>query len=362
MLAPALRADAGAVEWPCALMMTVAQEQRLLRALAPLTEPPSMRKLAWQLSRRDRELVGAIGERLGVTTQQAFSLRRGMLKCLMGMAPFFALTGNSHAKGRLIAGAFEVAVERFVRARLPPATVMTTEAQRKAAAQAEGRPCGPTPDLTFDPPICVNGGSVAWIDAKMFYASFEHRHQMPESGLHATAAKYNRAFGPGAFVFGSGFCDGLAACVPALLLDATPLEMAHIDAVIESSSTEVDVQLVPMRIALGLRAGAEAPSASIESGIAEVATRLESMRVALGLAEAGADSPAEVDRRAPSSAAHRTHAWNPLIRCKSVGVVAEAVCRRSTTASSPSCRATRTTARSSSCASPKRWITCRASE
>jgi hypothetical protein len=76
------------------------------------------------------------------------------------------------------------------------------------------------------------------VDAKLIYASclFKKTSYMPESRLCSTAAKYNAAFGAGAFVFGSGFCRDLQSEVPALLLDSTPLDMSGLHRVLESDA------------------------------------------------------------------------------------------------------------------------------
>lgn len=282
------------IEWPCSLRTTVSNERALTLALKPFSKPQHMHRLAWALPESVRDEIGQIGAALGFTAKQTFSFRRGLLKCTMGMKPFMALSGNDDAKARLIAEAFEAEIERFVRARLPPdalsAVTITTEAQRKAAAEAEDRPYGPTPDLTFEPPIRINGRTVAWIDAKMLYAScvLQNERFMPENRLPDTAAKYNAAFGRGAFVFGGGFCEGLEADVRATLLDATPLSMERIAAVIESDQSEAAMSLEEMRIALGLASPTPLPGVPIA---------------------------------VEASSTTRPHQWDARVRCSSAGVV-----------------------------------------
>ena len=118
---------------------------------------------------------------------------------------------------------------------VPSHVLVTTEVQRKQRAARMGVHPGPTPDLTFDPPVRINGRSISWMDAKMLYASYMLRHKkfMPENRLVQTAEKYSKLFGPGAFVFGNGYCLALEQEVPALLLDSTPLDMTVIDSVVE---------------------------------------------------------------------------------------------------------------------------------
>jgi hypothetical protein len=249
-----------------------------------------MHKLAWTLPANVREEIGRTGVEHGFTVKQTFSFRRGLLKCRMGMKGFMALQGNDDSKARLIAEAFEAEIERFVRTRIPPSVVVVTEARRKAAADADGIPYGPTPDLTFEPPISINGRVVAWIDARMLYASRVLRNKkfMPENRLEATASKYNAAFGPGAFVFGSGFCGGLKDEVSALLLDSTPLDMTRITSVIESDQSDESMTLEAMRAALGLAVRTPTPTPV-------------------------SDAPVEVG-------ANRSHTWDERIRCGSNGI------------------------------------------
>ena len=276
------------IAWHTSLETTAERERALTRALIPFCNPPSMHKLAWTLPANVREEIGQTGVEHGFTVKQTFSFRRGLLKCRMGMKGFMALQGNDDSKARLIAEAFEAEIERFVRTRIPPSVVVVTEAQRKAAADAEGTPYGPTPDLTFEPPISINGRFVAWIDAKMLYASHLLRNKkfMPENRLEATASKYNAAFGPGAFVFGSGFCGGLKDEVSALLLDSTPLDMTRITSVIESDQSNSSMTLEAMRAALGLTVDVPTPVS---------------------------DTPVE-------AGTNRSHNWDAQIRCGTNGI------------------------------------------
>jgi exonuclease 3'-5' domain-containing protein 1 len=214
------------------------EERALTRNIKKYTNPVPMQKLAFDLPDNVRLRVGEIAHAHGFTTKQAFSFRRGLLKCVMGMKSFHALNGNSPQMAELLAAMFEDTIEAFLRERLPATANITTEAQRKAVVRDVGERLGPTPDFTFDPPIKINGVTVNWIDAKLMYAShtFLKKRFMPEGHLAATAAKYNTAFGPGAFVFGNGFCQELAELVPAMLLDSGPLDdMAKIDALVENS-------------------------------------------------------------------------------------------------------------------------------
>ena len=243
------------LEWDCTLLTSAANEKALVKALKEFTHPREMWKLAHELPASTVARIGATATDFGFTDVQAFSLRRGLLKCVMGMKPFMALDGNDDKVAKAIADAFEECVEAYLRARLPDTITITTEAERKTAAKDSGVPMPPTPDFTFQPPICINGHDVAWIDAKMLYASLTliKKNFMPESRLAATAEKYNKLFGRGAFVFGNGACYELGSFVPALMLDSSPLDMGRLRSVIESSQqrfpTTVDLDAIAQETA-----------------------------------------------------------------------------------------------------------------
>lgn len=61
-----------------------------------------------------------------------------------------------------------------------------------------------TPDLLFRRPVKVNGREIMWVDAKNFYAC-----DVPfiRRSLEEQAAKYNKYFGAGAFMFHYGFSE-----------------------------------------------------------------------------------------------------------------------------------------------------------
>lgn len=291
------------VPWETSLATDAASEAALLRALVPFSEPKPMRQLAWSLPSSAKTQIQRLAARHGFTARQAYSLRRGLLKCIMGMRPFMALGGNDHAKMRLVAEAFEQCIESYLRERIPSDVVVTTEAQRKQRATAAGVQSGPTPDITFEPPIQINGTDVAWIDAKMLYASCAFRNKvfMPESRFAETAAKYSRAFGPGAFVVASGFCRALEADVPALFLDSTPLDMTRILSVIESDERDHVLTLEAMRVALGVRA-------------------VDPLVVAVpDVAQWSSLAPA-APNASIAQAAQAAHAWDPQIRCGASGI------------------------------------------
>lgn len=264
---PVTRSCSGgsSIDWPRSLAVSYAMEATMVNVLADYTIPTHMHVLQWDLPADAQADIEAHARRCGFTLRQAYSLRRGCLKCAMGMKPFMSIPGQDQAKAETIAEAFELCVETFLRANVPASTVITTEAQRKQHALASGTSPGPTPDFTLSPPVRINGRPVAWIDAKMLYASYTLRDKrfMPESKMAATAHKYNFAFGPGAFVVCNGFCTALAREVPALMLDASPLDTERLHAVIEGHC-QVATPLLSteaMRTALGLaeRASVQKP-------------------------------------------------------------------------------------------------------
>ena len=70
-----------------------------------------------------------------------------------------------------------------------------------------------TPDLYFPDGIKINGVIVYWVDAKNFYGG---NVSYIRSGIKKQSEKYNRTYGPGAFVFHRGFSSALD--VPAMIL------------------------------------------------------------------------------------------------------------------------------------------------
>ena len=97
--------------------------------------------------------------------------------------------------------------------------------------RAGQRPHGPTPDILFTQPTKVNGVSVGWLDCKLYYGSalLASHSNLPVGKLASSAARTSGHYGPGAYVYGQGFCRDLVPAVPhALLLDATPVDMTAV--------------------------------------------------------------------------------------------------------------------------------------
>jgi hypothetical protein len=85
---------------------------------------------------------------------------------------------------------------------------------READARAASPAGAPTPDILFSAPVLLGGRPVRWLDAKnyCYYGS-----PLTARSLAAQAAKYARAFGPGAFVFRHGVDPAAPPLGPALL-------------------------------------------------------------------------------------------------------------------------------------------------
>lgn len=87
-----------------------------------------------------------------------------------------------------------------------------------------------TPDIVLDASIVVNGQSVRWLDAKNFFgaAGYDHRSLFYKNARRQ-AERYKQIWGPGALVYGLGFCDDLQHQLRncALCLDPTPFSPAH---------------------------------------------------------------------------------------------------------------------------------------
>lgn len=177
--------------------------------------------------------ISASCEANGMTLFQALSLRRSKIRSFPGgMRP--SRLAISHQGQQHIATLFEEAVESFLRsATSSNSNVFLTEVELRAEMRAGTRPQAPTPDILFLQPVSINGQTVNWIDAKLYYASamYAMNKKIPNGKIRDQAQRFNRHYGKGAFVFGQGFCADLASIVPdALLLDATPLDMSAVNA------------------------------------------------------------------------------------------------------------------------------------
>ena len=97
--------------------------------------------------------------------------------------------------------------------------------KREEELRQSGNSLHLTPDFLFNEPICINGRTVYWLDAKnyLWYGS-----PLTARSVIAQAEKYTKAFGPGGFVFHHGFLPGTApgcgtspkssTCIPPIML------------------------------------------------------------------------------------------------------------------------------------------------
>lgn len=87
----------------------------------------------------------------------------------------------------------------------------------------EEDPGGPTPDYLLDYPVTIVRGRqrhlVHWIDAKDYYLG---RGAWPERPLRKQAARYTKAFGPGAYVSSVGY-DSSLRIAGTLILDSVEM-------------------------------------------------------------------------------------------------------------------------------------------
>ena len=211
------------LHWPCSMMTNEDSERRLAVKLKSTIFPPNMRKLARNLPSDVLDRIRGYASDENFTFVQALSLRRNLLKKLMGIKAFMQLDGNTQNGQKDLADEFEMETERFLQSLLQDGQCMVTEKEMRMQGHT-----GPTPDFVFNPPLHVNGTPVFWMDCKNMYGTFCLRTLpwQPERKLASTAARYNAAFGPGAFLFANGFCRELSEeVVDCLLLDATPLTL-----------------------------------------------------------------------------------------------------------------------------------------
>ena len=248
------------------------------------------------------------------TLSQVLSLRRGLLKCKLGMRQFMALQQNTEEICRLLADEFERAVLEHIRSAVPGTISVVTESERKRQAALEGRPPGPTPDFVFDPPIIINKKPVHWLDAKLFYASrvFATRNFMPESKLPEQAKKYIDAFGSGAFVIANGFNETLYQLDDMLfpgqiqLLDGGCVDRSRLDAAMGDGSNTVE----QVKRALGV---GNAVDTTVDTSVDAVAEQLASATIDNGQPSHSFSTPFNL---------HRGGRTVSIAKCSVCGIVA----------------------------------------
>jgi hypothetical protein len=128
---------------------------------------------------------------------------------------FAADLGSRENARRLQAEAaeFEAEVGEALRGRFPGAGLRSEAELRR---RPDERAPGLTPDFLFEHPVELRGRPVGWVDAKNYPLADQ---PLVLKGLEAQAAKYIKAFGPGAFIFGGGIlARSRLRAIPGLLL------------------------------------------------------------------------------------------------------------------------------------------------
>ena len=135
----------------------------------------------------------------GMTEYQALSLRRHIIRKMVGHAPQSQGSANGlHQQQNSFL--FEDACVAFVEERGAKFSRDAAEIRGKYATRL-------TPDVVFDAPTKINGVLVGWLDSKNFYgnALFASDRRSATGKLRAQSQKYTATFGPGAFVFRQGY-------------------------------------------------------------------------------------------------------------------------------------------------------------
>ena len=143
-----------------------------------------------------------------------------------GWAAVFAADLSSREnqlRGRVASAAFEDALAAWAAAHLPLGVSFAREGDMHSAETVSAERASAetlTPDILFSEPVMLGGQLVRWLDAKnyCYYGS-----PLTIRSLVAQAAKYELAFGPGAFVFRYGV-DPAAPALKAALLDGNGLQ------------------------------------------------------------------------------------------------------------------------------------------
>mmetsp|Transcript_28242 Transcript_28242/g.46833 ORF Transcript_28242/g.46833 Transcript_28242/m.46833 type:complete len:242 (+) Transcript_28242:2748-3473(+) len=225
-----VEAETVEIYWPCEMVVpSKACEERLIKVLH--------RKGEWgrgrDLPKQRLEHIDIACKQNHLTLHQGLSLRRTMLRSFPnGMARVNTSSSMGSASGQQqVAALLENAVHSFLEAQSRK-KFFITQSELEAEIQAGKRQRGPTPDVLFLCPVRINGQFVKWLDAKQYYgsATFAHNRKVPNGKISFQAQRYNAHFGgKGAFVFGQGYCADLRKLIPAVLLDATPLDMSAVN-------------------------------------------------------------------------------------------------------------------------------------
>lgn len=214
-----MEAHPNVIEWPCQLKVSSVSVETALKSVV-LKEAEF--GCGRDLSHPRRHEIETACIRHGMTCYQAFSFRRHLLRSQPGgMKRVSQSSAMGSAAGQLaVATLFEEAVGTYLRDKLNLAVV--DEEQQRASGRVGGGSV-PTPDFLLqgsDQLVMINSRPVNWIECKVFYgsASLANDPRVPMGRLGKTVTRYNEAFGPGAIVFGLGFCADLETHLSSALL------------------------------------------------------------------------------------------------------------------------------------------------
>ena len=179
------------------------------------------------LSPTRRAFIESEGKLRGFTIQGAMSLRRQLIREIAPKTFFTSRKMGDPQGATEHAAKFEMRVAEYLKEQ---------GVQFMPEKQLKDNKYSLTPDFVLLGHVKINGTPVSWIDCKTFYGTSmlaETKNSLlPVTKLGKQAARYNAAFGNGAFVFLCGFSKDLlkSADLPAnlVLLDATPIDAADL--------------------------------------------------------------------------------------------------------------------------------------
>ena len=195
-------ADAVDIVWPVAAVApSIDGERSVARVIK--RKPVFVNRRGRDLPADKAGAIAAAAAANGMTETQALSLRRHIIRKMVGHAPQSQGSANGLHQQQ-IATLFEDSCVAYVEER---GAIWSSDAAEIRAKYATTL----TPDVVFDTPTKINGVLVGWLDAKNFYgnALFASDRRSMTGKLGAQSERYMATFGPGAFVFRQGY-----ACPP----------------------------------------------------------------------------------------------------------------------------------------------------